>query len=138
MHYEDYDFENDCHKPSLTEKNIMQELKTSDNGYYCSQKYISGLKKPINFECYGSGDIGSNIRDAITGDRYKHYLVGSDYENLFFKVSICTGEFKGRNRPTLFYNSPEEYENHKKIYLDTKIKEAWRVKKASAEARIFA
>ena len=138
MYYEDHDFENDCHTPALTKKNIMKELNISDKGYYCSKKYISGVKKPFQFECYGSGDIESHIRDAITGDRYRYYLVGSDYESLFFKVIISTGEFKGRKGPTLFYNSPEEYENHNKIYLDTKIKEAWRVKKASAEARLFA
>ena len=46
-------------------------------------------------------------------------------EDQFFKAAIATGnEFN--EKITLFYDSPEQFENHHMQFLDEPIKEAWR------------
>ena len=61
---------------------------------------------------YTSGDIGSKIRDAETGEYY-NYTVGSKYENLYFSVRLSSGECNGKyNLPTLFFLSPQHYEKY--------------------------
>lgn len=54
-------------------------------------------------EVYSSGDIGSNIRDAITGQFYP-YKVGSEDEDSFFKVCIATGEVQNQRRLFFFHH----------------------------------
>ncbi len=76
---------------------------------------------------------GKTIRDAITGMHYKHYMVGTSSENIFFKVSFCQGNTStktenSQNGETLFYMSPLDYEKHMRVTLPTYIKDAWRVK----------
>jgi hypothetical protein len=77
----------------------------------------------MNYILYSSGDIGSNIRNAITG---QHYVdkVGSISENNYFKIIISTGEIKGERR-TFFFLSPEDYERHMHVTLHTNVKEQW-------------
>jgi len=62
-------------------------------------------------ECYSTGGTGTYIKDAITGISYP-YKVGSKYERLFFRVSICTGENKTREPINLYYLTPTYYEKH--------------------------
>jgi hypothetical protein len=56
---------------------------------------------------YGSGDTGSPIRNAMTGE-YTKYIVGSKSEELFYKVCIALG-FSKDGPITLFYGSRDEY-----------------------------
>jgi hypothetical protein len=78
-------------------------------------------RKNMTIEYYSSGPINTTITHAITGTRERGNLVGSIYEDLFFKVCIAT-----KNQPiTLFYYSPEEYEKHHYIQLSSDIKEKW-------------
>ena len=79
----------------------------------------SGKSKKILL--FGSGEIGTTIRNAVTGEKYYGHKVGSKNEDLYFKARICTGEFK--NTPTLFYDSAEQYEKHLGGALDQSIKE---------------
>lgn len=78
----------------------------------CFSRKVRGqngkLKKLLLF---GSGDTGTTIRNAVTGERYPGQKVGSKKEDLYFKARICTGEF-GTNPVTLFYDSAEQYEKH--------------------------
>ncbi len=68
---------------------------------------------------YTSGDTGSKIRDAETGEYY-NYTVGSKYEKMFFSVRLSTGECNGKYKlPTLFFLSPQHYES----YLHNKVSE---------------
>lgn len=91
--------------------------------------------KTITVEQYGSSQSGSRIRNAVTGQRYP-YLVGSANEDLFFKVSDATGR-KGRKYPlTLFYDTPEQYENHHFTSLNQDIKNAWQEKNLVARKRL--
>jgi hypothetical protein len=81
------------------------------------------LVKTYDLSFYSSGDTGSNIRDAVTGE-YTKYIVGSTNQELFFKVIIATGE--SPNGPmTLFYASPEEYEQHQNCQVDQYVRDKW-------------
>jgi hypothetical protein len=73
---------------------------------------------------FGSGQHGSRIRNAVTGLRTP-YLVGSKDEDLFFKVTDAKG-YKNKNESlTLFYDSPEQFENHQFTLLSQPTKEQW-------------
>ena len=80
--------------------------------------------KNITIENYGSGQQGSRIRNAVTGERYPH-LVGSKNEDLYFKVIDSTGRSGRRNPIILFYDTPEQYENHHFITVGPDVKEIW-------------
>ena len=68
------------------------------------------VDKKIEF--YTSRGVGSQIRDAETGQYYK-YLVGSKEEALFFSGVISTHECKNKNGMNLlFFKSPERYASH--------------------------
>ena len=80
--------------------------------------------KKLTIKSYGSGQMGSRIRNAVTG-QYTPYKVGSQNEDLFFIVNDSTGH-NGRKEPLfLYYDNPEQYENHQFIMLNQKIKEKW-------------
>jgi hypothetical protein len=123
MEYDDYyhpSYENNNHL-----QNIMNELKLMDKGYNRFKTIIKtpNNKKKIPIELYSSGDTGSNIRDAITGQYYS-FKVGSIQEDSFFKVSIVTGEINN-NRRLFFFNSPLDYERLFHVELKEKNKFNW-------------
>jgi hypothetical protein len=103
---------------------IMDEFKAMDKNYFSFKKYVSDKKGSVKIELYGSYDIGSTIRNAITGVRYKDMIVGSSAEDQFFKVKM----FNGNKGVTLFYDSPEDYERHQYQLLDERIKQKWHEK----------
>jgi hypothetical protein len=112
----------------IEKKDELQDLKNIDNGY---NKIFRTLPKPdgrlkrTKIEFYTSNGIGTNIRDAETGDYYNN-KVGSLDEELFFKVNIATGECTSRNGfSSLFYRSPQHYMSHMKCTLDEKIIYHW-------------
>jgi hypothetical protein len=113
-------------------RKIFEDMKKEDKGYYSWKRSVEGSAKPVNIEAYGSGDTGSRIRDAVTGERYRNFLVGSKHEDLFFKIRMCTGEFGARDNPTFYYSSPEQYEKHAKTIVSTEIKDKWIAKQIVA------
>lgn len=64
------------------------------------------------------------IRSAITGEAFGDYRVGTYDEDLFFSVSLATGE-TGYHSNVLFFDSPNEYETLFQTQLDDQIKVAW-------------
>ena len=91
--------------------------------------------KKLTIENFGSGQSGTMIRNAVTGMRYTN-LVGSSDEDLFFKVIDSSGR-NGRKYPMiLFYDTPEQYENHHFTTLHQNIKEKWYEKCLEARARV--
>jgi len=139
MYRDDYvnDFMNDGQEEQeKSNKKIFEDLKKEDKGFYSWNVKIPGSVKPVKVEAYSSGDVGSRIRDPITGDRYRDYKVGSKYEDLFFKVIFTSQNFAGRGAPTLFYSSPEQYEKHTKEFVGSQIKEKWHLKKLSADSSL--
>jgi hypothetical protein len=110
---------------------IIQNVKGFDSSYIVKNIEImkqtkkGHMKRQIEkVEMYGSGDIGTHIRNAVSGQRTPH-LVGSKNEDLYFSVIEATG-INGRSEGVrLFYDSPEQYENHFHITLDQNIKQRW-------------
>lgn len=115
------------------DKHMIDELKqNSDKRYFKVTKKIdmgNNYHKNIKVEMYGSGDVGSTIRDAESGQYYRGHLVGSHDENLYFKTSYTLT--KSQDSLMLYYLSPEHYERHQFIVLSNDIKQKWYEKKAA-------
>jgi len=133
MPYEEYysgvDDEQSLNVVNLKKQAVIEAKKADKNYQKYTQTLISddNRHKKVSVECYGSGQFGSRIRNAVTG-QYTPYLVGSKDEDLFFVVSDCIGR-KGRIEPlTLYYDTPEQYENHQFVSLQSSIKEKWHKK----------
>jgi hypothetical protein len=117
------------------------ELKKLDNHY---EKYSipfnkigsdGKFHKRITIENYGSKGTGTKIRNAVTGDIYT-ILVGSSDQDLLFKVVQASGR-SGRREPLmLYYDSPEQYENHHFVTVDNDSKEQWLNRNLQARKRL--
>lgn len=132
MYYED-DHYHPANNESAYNKDALSELKQMDKGYHKVKrpgykKAANGdlIKKMVNVEVYSSGDVGSYIRNALTGHRYP-YRVGTKEEDLLFKLGLATGEL-GQNASSLFYDSPEQYEKHFFTTVSNETKERWYAK----------
>jgi hypothetical protein len=144
MPYEEYynpADENDANSDDFHTKNkSAEELRSRDRLYQKFSKSVpmewtdSKFQKRVVVQCFGSGQIGSRIRNAVTGQQYP-YIVGSVDEDLLFKVIDAVGR-NGRKDPMfLFYDTPEQYENHQFIKLTQGIKERWYQKNLDARQR---
>jgi hypothetical protein len=115
--------------------NLLDDSKSYDRGFtkiYRSYVTDSGRIKRAKIDLYASGGVGSQIRDAETGEYYS-YKAGSLDEELFFKISIATGECKNKlGSHTFFYSSPEQYMAHLLVDDDDiseEIIDKWRERK---------
>jgi len=97
-----------------------------------TKRYDSTAYKMKPVIMFGSGDTGSTIRNAVTGEKYYGHRVGSRHEDLYFKTRICTGEFI--ESPTLFYDSVEQYERHQCCVTDNALKAKFAAKQRAAMA----
>ena len=70
----------------------------------------------------------TTIRNAITGERYNGFHVGTHDENLFFKVIDATAPVKNKDPYILFYENPEQWENHTNQICSPQIKMTWNTK----------
>jgi len=128
--YDDY---NSCDDRSIKNKEkMLMQMKNDDRGYCKFSRLIRVNKKKIykkiNYEVYSSGDPGSNIRDAETGEYYP-YKVGSYDEDLFYSVILATGECNSKNGSSiLFYKSPQHYMKHQKVELSLDKIRLWEMK----------
>ena len=88
-------------------------------------------RKDKDIIVYATSSQGSNIKDAETGE-FSKSMVGTLNEDLFFKVTIATGnpEF---GPLTLFYNSPTHYERHQGVVVSEESKFRWRLKQQQRE-----
>jgi hypothetical protein len=108
---------NDKYFQRVTRKVLdMDTMVKNDDGkeYY----------KKVHINLYGSGIMGTKIRNAVTGERYD-YKVGSKEQDLFYSVALCTGENGMKESLSLFYDSPEQYENHMFQKIDITAKGNW-------------
>jgi hypothetical protein len=110
----------------------LGELKKIDRGLNTVTRRVlrhDGVIKNKEINVFTSNGTGFKIRDAETGD-YTPYTVGSKDEDLFFKISLSTGELKSHNGSnTLFYESPHHYMNHLFANIRPDIIAAWENKK---------
>jgi hypothetical protein len=134
MYQEDYfnpADSNDYDENDVTEDAITKALR-QDKGLNTLTRKVrldSGKIKNKRIRVFTSGGTGTRIRDAETGEYYPN-KVGSKDEDLFFKVSIATGECNSANGSNiLFYCSPQHYENH--LYADVEQEHiaAWDLKR---------
>ena len=119
----------------------ISQTKTKSDANYEHYKipFNKGWKdnkfyKVITIDNYGSGQQGSRIRNAVTGQRYP-YLVGSSDESLLFKVADATGRNRRKDRLALYYDSPEQFENHHFKMVSQSVKDKWYEKNMSARRR---
>jgi hypothetical protein len=133
MTYEDQYYpavDDDRSDDAKLKKNAIAESEKLDPNFQKVTKVFNNtwtdgkFYKKITIKSYGSGQMGSRIRNAVTG-QYTPYLVGSKNEDLFFVVNDSTGLFGRKDPLFLFYDSPEQYENHQFIILKQPIKEKW-------------
>jgi hypothetical protein len=134
MTYED-DYYSCCSEESdynLAYNKIMAaEFKKSDKNY---QRYTIRVPEYYNskgkltsnavIEDYGSGIQGTLVRNAVTGYKY-NIVVGSSNEDILFKVIESSGRNKRRDPLMLYYDSPEQYENHHRTTVSTEVKQKW-------------
>lgn len=93
--------------------------------FYYGGKWSDGkFHKHVCIESYSSGDVGTRVYNAITGNSYP-FTVGSKQESKLFKVTDAYGNRDVRTPRMLYYNNPEEYEKHFNVVLSSKIKDAW-------------
>ena len=119
--------ENDCMSLDLKtnngfkmeDKNRVKIMKVV-NAKWTDGKYY----KNVEIELFGSGYTGSRIRNAVSGSRTR-VLVGSKEEGKFFQVSECSGYNERREPLNLYYDSPEQYENHFFVHLEQEVKQNW-------------
>lgn len=110
----------------------LDNPKTTDRGYNVIYRKVmrkDGKLKNKKIEIYTSSGVGNHIRDAETGEYYPN-LMGSNDEDLFYKVGLSTGECKSANcSTTLFYLSPQHYASHLHCSVDTQDIEIWETKR---------
>jgi len=121
------------------------EYKESLGNSKSKSRYLKA-KKVVNREWtdgkyYGNVVVEQHgsikyIRKATTGDIVdKAFQVGSGVEDLFFVVNDSTGRNKGREPMKLFYDSPEQFENHQFCILSQDVKRKWHLKNMIARQR---
>jgi len=57
-------------------------------------------------------------------------------EDLYFRARVCPGEFGNRESPTLFFDSPEQYERHMLQTIDAETKLRWHRKNQVARREL--
>ena len=135
MSYQMDDYHDDLETFSMTSnydgEKALEETRLSDRGYnviYRKAVRSNGRIYDKKIKVYTTSGVGSNIRDAETGQYYPNF-VGSKDEDLFFKVILATGECKSANKSsTLFYLSPQHYVNHLLSDVSEEIINKWQVK----------
>ena len=99
---------------------------TVDKGHHRIYRKVNNKTVPI-YIYTTRYTPGSRIRNAVSGFSDKHIVVGTKDEDLFFKVSLSTGELGGNPYGNhLYYDSPEQYEKHFYTTIhDKRIKDTW-------------
>ena len=135
MPYIDYD-----DSDADIKKNDNVKLNPSDKYFYkIKRSIVDEVKtlrkndgrtyyKNIHIGIFGSGQVGSRIRNAVTGHKYD-FLVGSKYQKKLYSVALCTGENGIKCPVFMFYDSPEQYENHLLTRLPIERKSEWHMLK---------
>ncbi len=86
----------------------LMDAKAEDSGFNVINRRDSGGRTK-KMEMYTSSGTGNFIRDAETGEYYNE-KVGSKDEDLYFKISLSTGECTSKNNSSaMYFRSPAHY-----------------------------
>ena len=113
----DYDNDYISETKSDTTENELNKIRKLDKRFYSYTKKVFNEKKKrfrnVRIGLYATGDVGSQIRNAITGLCYDvNDVVGSKSEDKYFSVRDVT--WRLAQKPLLFYyDSQEQYESHR-------------------------
>lgn len=107
--------------------NEMKNLQLLDNGYHRVKRLIDGKIVKIDYY-HSSMTTGAPVRNAITGNIYPQYKIGTQAESLFFKVTNATADQGNKQPYNMFFDSPTQYERHFKTTVSQDIKESWQRK----------
>ena len=121
---------NSKHKQQTNNSNSDRYLRTVKN---LNKTWVDGnYYTKVNIVQHGSTYY---IRNAVTGEMIdKSFRVGSNYEDLFFVVNDATGRNHCKEPMRLFYDSPEQFENHQFQILSQNVKRQWNIKNMVAKA----
>ena len=124
----------------LRQKKAADAIKRLDKNYHTYSIQFNNIWKGklyerVIIENYGSGSHGTFIRNAVTGVRYDT-LVGSSDEDIFFKVIDSSGRNRTRDPVILYYDSPEQYENHHFTTVSNEVKQKWLERSLAAQKRL--
>lgn len=124
-YYSDHDSTTDITDNTKNPKYIYKKI--IEKGFH---KFLKSYKEQLLKIGFYETNItpGTLIRSAITGNRYEKFKVGTYIEDLFFKVCNTTIETGSRCPLYLFFDSPEEFENHFKCKVSDEIKNKWKIK----------
>jgi hypothetical protein len=87
----------------------LMDAKAEDGGFNVITQRDSRGGKTKKMEMYTSSGTGNCIRDAETGQYYAE-KVGSKDEDLYFKISLSTGECTSKNNSSaMYFQSPAHY-----------------------------
>jgi hypothetical protein len=87
----------------------LMDAKAEDSGFNVISQRDSRGGKTKKVEMYTSSGTGNFIRDAETGEYYNE-KVGSKDEDLYFKISLSTGECTSKNNSSaMYFQSPAHY-----------------------------
>ena len=120
--------------------NINVKLKSTNLNFITGTKSFHKQWKDgkfydnIKIGCFKSSVQGTPIYNAVTGDKTPYY-VGSRHEDLFFINTECSGLF-GKEGVRLYYDTPEQYENHIYEFVPVHIKEMWHKKNLIARQHL--
>lgn len=119
----------------IVNNNIVKKfmVSTTKKGFYLLKRKLKNNN--VNVEVYSSGGLGTNIRNAISGEYYYGHKVGSVKEDLFYKTSVSTSE-TGNEGVVLFFENPEQYERHFYTQVDAADKERWYNKYNQAKLKV--
>ena len=132
MEYNDFGNQMESFEEQKEQLRLMKEAKSIDKGHNVIYRLLpnkKGQMKHTSIDVYTSGGTDSQIRDAETGCYYSN-IVGSADEDLYFKVTLATGECKSKNgSSTLFYLSPRHYMSHLNCQVSEDSIQAWQEKR---------
>jgi hypothetical protein len=113
---------------SIRQRYSSSEFKKGEKGHHIVKR-IGKTGENTFFEFYETAIFPkTTIRNAISGERYKGYLVGTNDENLFFKVMNSSAEMKNKDPFVLFYDNPEQWERHNNQTCPITVKSKWDMK----------
>jgi hypothetical protein len=122
--YEDkFEYTNEYLNPNNFDNDEPVEKVKPTDKYFETVFLKNNHGKRIKVGLFGSGEVGTKIRNAVTGFSY-NFNVGNMMEDTLFKVYDSTAR-RGRREPlVLYYDSPEQFEQHQftVVPVDTKLK----------------